>query len=129
MDKDSFKATFTARLHHHLYTKHNSDESEEVYEPEVVSSGAVGEIASIDAATSFDPRDKLLERHEEFIKRQLAVVKKIQLKGILGVSSKQRVEEPVTTSEPGDGCSGLDQKSVCSLLNIDQLLPSAQGWG
>ena len=126
MNKDSCKAAFTARVHRYLYSKDSNDESEEI------------EIAGIidnthHAATSFDPRpdprDKLLERREEFIRSQLAIVKRMQLKGILSVSSKQSVEEPATTctSEPvgfGDECSaekGLDHKA-CILLQY--LLPS-----
>jgi len=128
MDKDSCKAAFTARVHRYLYSKDSNDESEKIYESEV-NSDAVREIAGIDTATSFDPRDKLLERHEKFIRSQLAIIKRIQLKGILSVSSKQSVEEPVTTSEPVgfvDECSvekGLDHK-VCILLQYLLPMPS-----
>ena len=107
MGKDFLKTAFKERAHRYLYSKDSSDESEEIYEPEVGTD-----------VTSFDPRDKLFERHEEFIKRQLAVVKRIQLKGILTVSSKQSVEEPLTISESDrldDGClveKGWTTKSV-----------------
>jgi len=114
MDKDPI---FRARVHRYLYSKDSSDESEEMHELEV-NSGTVGE----KAGTVTDPRDKLFERHKEFIKNQLAIVKKIQLKGILSVSSKQSVEDPVTTSQSAafDEClveKGLNHGNTLSYYN------------